>query len=188
MDVRARAACFHCGEPVEGEPATRNSTGGEHVFCCEGCAAAADWIASAHLGDYYRLRSASGTRVDADITDFSAWDREIFLAAQTRIVDADREITVFTQGMRCAACAWLIDRALRSETGVTDATANAITGRVQVRWNPSVVKLSSLMSRLSRLGYRPWLASGEGREQALRLERRTGLMRLGVAGLARCRR
>ena len=183
MDVRARAACFHCGEPVEGEPATRNSAGGEQAFCCEGCAAAADWIASANLGDYYRLRSASGTRVDADVTDFSAWDRETFLAAQTRIIDVDREITVLTQGMRCAACAWLIDRALRSETGVTDATANAITGRVQVRWNPSVVKLSALMSRLSRLGYRPWLASGEGREQALRLERRTGLMRLGVAGL-----
>ena len=155
----------------------------EQVFCCEGCAAAADWIAGADLGDYYRLRSAAGTRVDADTTDFSAWDRDNFLAAQTRSVDSEREITVLTQGMRCAACAWLIDRALRCETGVTDVTANAITGRVQVRWNPSVVKLSSLMSRLSRLGYRPWLASGEGREQALRLERRTGLMRLGVAGL-----
>ena len=183
MDVRARAACFHCGELVADKSATRKIAGVEQRFCCEGCAAAADWIASADLGDYYRLRSASGTRVDADATDFSAWDRDNFLAAQTRIVDSDREITILTQGMRCAACAWLIDRALRSETGVTDATANAITGRVQVRWNPAVVKLSSLMSRLSQLGYRPWLASGEGREQALRIERRTGLMRLGVAGL-----
>ncbi len=183
MDIRARAACFHCGEPVADSPATRRSADVEQVFCCEGCAAAADWIANADLGDYYRLRSASGTRVDTDAVDFSAWDRDNFLAAQTRTIDADREITVLTQGMRCAACAWLIDRALRSETGVTDATANAITGRVQVRWNPSLVKLSSLMSRLSRLGYRPWLASGEGREQALRIERRTSLMRLGVAGL-----
>ncbi len=183
MDVRARAACFHCGEPAADKPASRKIAGVEQLFCCEGCAAASDWIASADLGDYYRLRSASGTRVDADATDFSAWDRDNFLAAQTRLVDSDREITILTQGMRCAACAWLIDRALRSETGVTDATANAITGRVQVRWNPAVVKLSSLMSRLSQLGYRPWLASGEGREQALRIERRTGLMRLGVAGL-----
>ena len=183
MDVRAREACFHCGEVVAEGLATRDVAGFEQVFCCEGCAAAADWIASANLGDYYRLRSASGTRVDADAKDFSAWDRENFLASQTRIVGPDREITVLTQGMRCAACAWLIDRALRSEAGVTDATANAITGRVQVRWNPAVARLSSLMGRLSQLGYRPWLASGEGREQALRLERRTGLMRLGVAGL-----
>ncbi|MCX7041924.1 MAG: heavy metal translocating P-type ATPase metal-binding domain-containing protein [Gammaproteobacteria bacterium] len=183
MDAPARAACFHCGEPVADNPVIRLLARVEQAFCCEGCAAAADWIANADLGDYYRLRSASGTRVDADATDFSAWDRDTFLAAQTRSIDSDREITVLTQGMRCAACAWLIDRALRSETGVTDATANAITGRVQVRWDPSVVKLSSLMGRMSRLGYRPWLSSGEGREQALRVERRTGLMRLGVAGL-----
>ena len=133
MDVRARAACFHCGEPVAEKPATRRIADVVQVFCCEGCAAAADWIANADLGDYYRLRSASGTRVDTDAVDFSARDRDNFLAAQTRTIDADREITVLTQGMRCAACAWLIDRALRSETGVTDATANAITGRVQVR-------------------------------------------------------
>ena len=105
------------------------------------------------------------------------------LAEHSRIVPGGREITVLTDAMRCAACAWLIDRALRRQPGVLDAGANAVTGRVMVAWDPQRVALSTLMQRLAALGYRPWLATGEAREQAQRSERRRWLLRLGVAGL-----
>ena len=183
MDVLVRPACFHCGESTAADPATRRIADVEQVFCCNGCAAAAEWISSANLVDYYRLRSSAGSRIDAAATDFSAWDRAGFLDQQARRVGSALEITLLAQGMRCAACAWLIDRALRAERGVQDASANAITGRVIVRWNPDQVALSSLLGRLSRLGYRPWLASGEAHEAALRQARHRDLMRLGVAGL-----
>jgi Cu2+-exporting ATPase len=183
MDMRARLDCYHCGEPVDGDGALREVSGAEQAFCCEGCAAAADWIAHAKLDDYYRLRSGAGNRVAADAVDYSGWDRDSVLREHAREVDGGREITVLTQGMHCAACAWLIDRALRREAGVLDATANAVTGRVSLRWDPARTTLARLMSRMDALGYRPWLASGKAREQALRLERRRSLMRLGVAGL-----
>ena len=157
--------------------------GQPRVFCCSGCAAAATWIGEASLEDYYRLRSANAGRVAAEPADFSAWDQDVVLGEHSRAVEGGREITVLTDSMRCAACAWLIDRALRQEPGVIDAGANAITGRIVVSWDPRQTAISTLMTRLAALGYRPWLATGEERERALRRERRRWLIRIGVAGL-----
>ncbi len=181
--MRADIACYHCGEPVVGAAIPAIVAGEEYAFCCNGCAAAATWIGDAALGDYYRLRSANAGRVGTDAPDFAAWDRESVLAEHSSVVDGDREITVLTDAMHCAACAWLIDRALRQESGVLDAVANAITGRVVIRWDPQRTALSTLMARMAALGYRPWLATGEAREQAKRRDRKRWLMRLGVAGL-----
>ncbi len=175
--------CHHCGEALPQSPVRADADGGTRDFCCEGCAAAARWIADAHLDDYYRLRSAPGGRVDADAPALAAWDREELLAGHAREVDGGREITVLTDGMRCAACAWLIDRALAREPGVLDSTANAITGRIRIAWDPARTALSKPLARLAALGYRPYLATGEAREAARRRERNRDLLRIGLAGI-----
>lgn len=175
--------CHHCGEPLPQSPVRADVEGTTRDFCCEGCAAAARWILDAHLDDYYRLRSAPGGRVDADAPALAAWDREELLAGHAREVDGGREITVLTDGMRCAACAWLIDRALAREPGVLDSTANAITGRIRIAWDPARTALSQPLARLAALGYRPYLATGEAREAARRRERNRDLLRIGLAGI-----
>jgi len=173
-------SCHHCGEPVAGGPPV---TADGHAFCCQGCAAAATWIQDADLGSYYRLRSANGSRVQADRLDLQSWDRSELLDEHSRAIAGGREIVLLTDGMRCAACAWLIDRALARETGVLDTSANAVTGRIRIAWDPARTTLSALLQRLAMLGYRPYLATGDAREQARLSERRRWLLRLGVAGL-----
>lgn len=175
--------CHHCGEPLPQPPVRADVDGGTRDFCCQGCAAAARWILDAHLDDYYRLRSAPGGRVDADAPALAAWDREELLAGHAREVDGGREITVLTDGMRCAACAWLIDRALAREPGVLESSANAITGRIRIAWDPARTALSQPLARLAALGYRPYLATGEAREAARRRERNRDLLRIGLAGI-----
>ncbi|MBB1087850.1 cadmium-translocating P-type ATPase [Lysobacter sp. SG-8] len=182
--VAPTGACHHCGERLPARECVEIRVGGDaQRFCCDGCAAAARWIEAADLDDYYRLRQAPAGRVGTDLPDYAAFDRAHVLDAHSHAVEGGREITVLTDGMRCAACAWLIDRALRGTRGVLDVTANAVTGRIQVAWNPEVVPLSTLMARLAALGYRPWLATGEARERERRRTRRQWLLRLGVAGL-----
>ncbi|KRA42824.1 heavy metal translocating P-type ATPase [Pseudoxanthomonas sp. Root630] len=180
MDMSV-ARCHHCGEPVA-DGTTARIEGG-HAFCCDGCAAAAAWIEDADLGSYYRLRSAAANRVQATRSDLDSWDRPELLDEHSRAIEGGREIVLLTDGMRCAACAWLIDRALARETGVLDTTANAVTGRIRISWDPARTKLSALLERLAMLGYRPYLATGDAREQARLSERRRWLLRLGVAGL-----
>ncbi|HVI59103.1 MAG TPA: heavy metal translocating P-type ATPase [Luteimonas sp.] len=183
MNARPDTACFHCGEPLPPHPATATIDAATRAFCCEGCAGAAQWIRDADLGDYYALRSAPAGQVGTEPVDFSAWDRDDLLHEHVHAVAGGREITVLTDGMRCAACAWLIDRALRREPGVLDAGANAVTGRIRIAWDPDRTVLSSLLRRVAALGYRPYLSGGEAREQARRAERNRWLLRLGLAGL-----
>ncbi|MHB8912283.1 MAG: heavy metal translocating P-type ATPase [Lysobacter sp.] len=176
-------ACFHCAEPLPPNPVQVATAGLSRAYCCAGCAAAAQWIEQAHLGDYYQLRSQPAARVGTDAIDLSAWDRDDVLADHARDVDGGREIVLLTDGMRCAACAWLIDRALSRAAGVTEVCANAVTGRIRITWQPQRTPLSAVLRVLVSLGFRPYLASGEGRERERRAARNRDLLRLGLAGL-----
>lgn len=179
----APGTCFHCGEPLPASPVAAEVAGATRAFCCQGCSAAACWIGKAGLADYYRLRTAAGLRADPEPTDYAAWDREDVLSGHS-LADGDgRRITVLVEGIRCAACAWLIGRALSGLPGVVEAEANAVTGRLQLHWKPALTPLSAVLERLAALGYRPHLATGEASEQARRAERRDLLKRLAVAGI-----
>ncbi|MFD0737849.1 heavy metal translocating P-type ATPase [Lysobacter koreensis] len=175
--------CHHCGEELPPSPARLQFDGAIRAFCCDGCAAAAQWIREADLGDYYRLRSEHAGRVGTEAVDLRVWDRDEVLAEHALVIEGGREITLLTDGMRCAACAWLIDRVLAREPGVLEATANAVTGRIRLAWDPRRTALSAPLQRLVALGYRPYLASGEARERERRRSRNRDLIRIGIAGL-----
>ena len=186
--VAASGTCHHCGEILPASPVMQESGGRPRGFCCQGCAAAAEWIAAADLDGYYQLRSAGAGeggrgRVGDELPDLAVWDRADVQAGHSRAVEGGREITLLTDGMRCAACAWLIDRALRREAGVLDCGANAVTGRIRIAWDPGRTALSVPLRRLAMLGYRPYLAGSEALERARIRERRQWLLRLGIAGL-----
>ncbi|MFT4178405.1 MAG: heavy metal translocating P-type ATPase [Thermomonas sp.] len=183
-DLPASAsACFHCGEALPAAPAHLRVEGQMRAFCCDGCAAAAQWIRDADLDAYYRLRDKPSARVDADNTSLALWDSEDVQAAHATTIDGGREIVLLTDGMRCAACAWLIDRALSREPGVLEVGANAVTGRIRIQWNPEQTPLSRPLQRLQALGYKPFLAAGEARERERRRERNRWLLRIGIAAL-----
>ncbi len=175
------STCAHCGEPAP-LPVLETFTDGLRVFCCTGCAGAARWIAESGLGDYYRWRSAPGPRIGAD-EDFATWDREEILDAHSESNADTRSIRLAVGGMHCAACAWLIDKALRREAGVRDVRANAMDGRVVLRWAPAEARLSTLLQRIARLGYRPSLPASAAREEERRRARNRRIIGLGIAGL-----
>src|SRR5690606_17626790 len=182
--VSPAGACHHCGEPLPATPAVHAVDGVEQSFCCDGCAAAAQWIDEAGLDDYYRLRSEHAGRVGVEAVDLSVWDRSEIHAEHVHEVPGGREITLLTDGMRCAPWAWLTARALVRGPGVSEASANAVTGRIRLAWDPDRTVLSRPLQRLLALGYKPYLASGEEREKAHRAERNRDLVRMGIAGLA----
>ncbi|ADV26197.1 heavy metal translocating P-type ATPase [Pseudoxanthomonas suwonensis 11-1] len=185
MPATAFAAghCHHCGEALPANARVVELDGQARSFCCQGCAAAAEWIAQADLDGYYRLRSAAAGKVGEELPDLAVWDRADVQAEHSRAIEGGREITLLTDGMRCAACAWLIDRALAREPGVVDCSANAVTGRIRITWDPSRTALSVPLRRLAMLGYRPYLAGSEALERERTRERRRWLLRLGIAGL-----
>ncbi|WP_257388465.1 heavy metal translocating P-type ATPase metal-binding domain-containing protein, partial [Tahibacter caeni] len=181
--AKSGSGCFHCGQALPAQPVTLHIDGAERAVCCDGCGAAARWIRDAGLGQYYRLRQSEASRVDPDHGDFREWMQPDVLAEQAWPVAGGLAIVVLADGLRCAACAWLIDQALLREDGVLDVAANAVSGRIRLSWDPQRVDLCVLLQRLAALGFAPGLSGGSAREQARRRESRRDLVRLGLAGL-----
>ncbi|GAB3035424.1 heavy metal translocating P-type ATPase [Oleiagrimonas citrea] len=177
-------ACFHCGEPVPSDcTLTVRANGVDAPVCCRGCEAAATWIQGLGLSDYYRLRSEPAERAEP-LADFSAWDRPAMARLHVRMHADDRaEVVVLVDGMRCAACGWLIERALGAESGVCEVGVNAPARRVRLVFDPRDTPLSHLLTALARLGYDPHPLDLAALDALRQRESRDALKRLVVAGL-----
>jgi Cu2+-exporting ATPase len=182
----AGAPCFHCGEPIpRGLDIRARITGRDEPVCCHGCKAVAEFITGAGLGDYYKYRDAASTRADeAPRPDrWAAYDRPELVERLTRPEPGGaRSITVLLEGLRCAACSWLADKALSLQSGVLDVSVNPATARARLVWDPQKVRLGDLLRVLEHVGLRPHPLAGEPSEQLALLERRSALKRLAVAG------
>ncbi len=179
----AAGPCFHCGAPLPARGGTRARIGGaEHAFCCGGCEAAATWIHGAGLEGYYKARALPAPLPPADAGPVTGWDAPSFLAAHSVADGTQRRTTLVVEGVRCAACAWLIERALARIPGVRDVSVNAATARLSLAWEPERVALSQPIALLGRLGYRVHRPARDDAAAAAG-ERRASLKRLAIAAL-----
>src|SRR5262245_5540222 len=136
MSASTSGGCWHCGEPLPpGDAIEAIVAGVAHPVCCNGCRAAAEWISTLGLADYYRLRSAPAPRpasIDA-AEHAAAWMRPELARVVVREMPGDRcEAIMAIDGMRCAACTWLIERALGSLPGVEAIRVNASARRARI--------------------------------------------------------
>ena len=84
-------------------------------------------------------------------------------------------------GMHCAACADIVESALRSQLGVVEARVSAAAEVASVRWDPAVTDTASLLETVRRAGYDASPdTSVEARAARIR-ESRLALWRLFVA-------
>jgi Cu2+-exporting ATPase len=159
--------------------------GEDRPVCCPGCAAVATLIADSGLTGFYRYRSGPApTPVADDPDEWTAYDRDALQRTFVQQTDnGEREAVLLIEGLYCAACAWLIEHILTPIDGVRAIEVNPATGRALLRWDPERVALSTLLRRMSEVGYRPHPVDEEGTEPLAMRERRAGLRRLGVAGL-----
>jgi Cu2+-exporting ATPase len=180
-------ACFHCGETIPaGTSLFVVRDGQRRAVCCAGCQAVAELIFSSGLGRYYQFRQELGRKAGEDVAaELSAWegcdDRESLWGAE--LTEGRRELLLQTEGIRCAACAWLIRSHLENLPGVQSTQVDTATGYTRIIWRPEESRLSRLAAGLMELGYKPHLPLAGAEEQGRQDERRSSMKRLGVAGL-----
>lgn len=186
MDAVA-APCFHCGEPCPSSPDLTVEREGERLpVCCLGCKAVSELIFNSGLDRYYQFRDGESRRADLDLESLvAAWrscdDREALWGVPT---DAGRyDLLLQTEGVRCAACAWLIRSRLEPCAGIDRVQVDIGSGYTRICWNPREIALSEIAAELARIGYRPHLPLAEDEERGRLGERRDAMVRLGVAGL-----
>ncbi len=87
------------------------------------------------------------------------------------------------EGMRCAACARTIERAVMAVAGVSAATVNVATHRVSVDFEATRTTLADILAAVSKAGFHPVPLAGPDALAAQTAERRMAIKRIGVAGL-----
>lgn len=180
--------CFHCGgELPQGCGKSVNLGGKTRRVCSADCQHTAEWIANNGLADFYQLRSVSGgpqaSTPPANSIQADDWNSE---ALQKRLLtvrnDGRYELSLLIDGMHCAGCAWLIERALLKLAGVSDIQINPITHRARLSFDRDQTSLGSILGTLQQAGYQPRPLQASALNDARNQENRDLLKRLLVAG------
>jgi Cu2+-exporting ATPase len=178
----ALAACFHCGLPVPAGAGWQVEIGGAmRPMCCPGCEAVAHSIVGCGFGDYYSTR-----------TELSATARgAALIPPQLLLYDVEQggagdaaEAAFSVEGIRCAACVWLIERRLAGVPGVQGADLNVASARLHVRWSRALCKPSDFLGALRTIGYAAYPFDAKQHGEQLERARKTLFRQLFIAGLS----
>jgi P-type Cu2+ transporter len=180
--VKQDVRCWHCGTPAL-KPVFARTPEGDVPTCCAGCAAAVETIHGLGLGDYYCFRGDQLASIPAEGEELSLalFDLPDLVAPFIDEHADERTLTLALDGVHCAACVWLIERALKELPGVRAVSLNLTTLRVRITGTD--FSAGQIARRLHDLGYRPRLPV---RDSQLEEDKRAGrqlLARLLVAGL-----
>jgi len=200
MMMNEIAQCFHCGQPVAASADWHvKIDGAERAMCCPGCAAVAQTIVDIGQTSYYRQRNGYATApggVDSDGTGSAgaagAASAALVPAALALpeddpniIDDGDaRETTLLVEGIRCAACVWLIEHRLRQVDGVQQANLNVATEKLFIRWHKDKTTAAALLEAVRSIGYNAWPYDTTRHDAQLQKASRTLGRQLFVAGLS----
>jgi P-type Cu2+ transporter len=88
------------------------------------------------------------------------------------------------EGIRCAACVWLIEKRLSQVPGLQSADLNVATEKLQVSWDDSLCKPSDILQAVREVGYVAYPFDPIQHGEMLRKNARQLFKRLFVAGLS----
>jgi len=150
-------------------------------FCCQGCVAAAQLIDALSLQSFYELRNT------CEIPAVTQEPRPVlgtedYRAALTSAADGSNTLRLMIPDIRCVACVWLLEQVLSRQSGVQDVHVNFARRRLQIRFS-APAQLEVLVALIQQLGYSAIPDLPDARREAATHQRKTMLLRLGVAGL-----
>jgi Cu2+-exporting ATPase len=157
-------------------------------MCCHGCRAVASLIAGSGLENFYRQRTRYNERPDPsasdDLNQYRVYDDpELAATFSTPNDNGMVDASVLLGGVSCAACTWLIEHALAGLPGVASALVNLQQARLDIRFDPTQLRLSEIFARVDCLGYRPRPFHTSAARQQSADDYRADLRRLAVAAL-----
>lgn len=185
--VDAATACYHCGLPVAHEHEARWNVvidGAARPMCCPGCEAVAHTIVEIGQSAYYRTRTQFAST--ADQAQLIPPELHLYDNADAQFsLDADScEATLAVEGIRCAACVWLIERQLTRLPGVQAANLNVATERLYVRWSKDLCQPGTILQAVREVGYAAYPYDAVRHGEQLRRAGKTLGRQLFIAGLS----
>lgn len=192
MDKKQTLVCYHCSSQILPSDLIEAQLGGQNrAFCCPGCMAIAQTIHGEGLEVFYARRSQSGEKPASYLASneipekLKPYDDPSLLGRFTRADGEDNNLvtTLRLEKIRCAACVWLCEQHLRRNPGVQEVQINYVTQKAIVRFASDKTSLARLLFEIERIGYEAWPFEPSQSLDRAKKERRSLLLRLGVAML-----
>jgi Cu2+-exporting ATPase len=153
-------------------------------MCCPGCEAVAQAIVDNGLTDYYRTRQSLPEGAAAIVPEELGLYDTPELAAHFQGENGTAETTLSIEGIRCAACVWLIEKRLSQVPGLQFAHLNVATEKLRVSWDSAQCKPSDILEAVREVGYVAYPFDPIQHGEMLRKNARQMFKRLFVAGLS----
>jgi len=170
-------SCHLCGLSLKHGPVKWISGGTEFFFCCVGCRQVFIMLMEAsdspdpsqfkktalfkkclEMGIIPGSESDLRQRLAKDPGEYLFSAGQIDLESTTDRENGSVSNTLSTHlrvnDMWCPACAWVIEHALRKESGVVQASCNFSTDRVRCEYNPVQTSPEHIIRTIDHLGYR----------------------------------
>lgn len=174
--------CFHCHSPVpRGKPVTVEIDGQIRALCCPACLAAVQFIRELNLESYYSYRDQCGVDGAREPTikrpEIESLESIVQVSA-----DGSSQLNMLIPDLRCVACVWLLEQVLSRMEGLKEVSVNYSTRRVHVVF-AAPLSVADIAERITALGYTVRPDVPDAARDAFVAERRSMLIRLGVAGI-----
>jgi P-type Cu+ transporter len=152
VEISDAVQCYHCGHLCEDVTWLKDKP-----FCCVGCQSVFEILNENNLCEYYSLEQRSGVSQSTSVsTTFDFLDDALI---RKRLLSFDSKdlskVTFNIPAIHCVSCIWLLENLRKLNAGVLHAEVSFGRKTVTIDFDPKLVKLSSIGTLLSTLGYAP---------------------------------
>lgn len=159
---------------------------GTYRFCCKGCQGIFHLLKDEGLESFYTKMGE--TTLAPPLEQFEASSHFDSLAFHERFVTHDQEgfsqVSLVIEGIHCAACVWLNEKALHKMAGVIEAHINYTNNKARITWDNDTVALSAIIDMIRAIGYNAFPYDISLQESRVNKERKEYYLRMAVATFA----
>lgn len=179
----SKVKCDHCHLEFSDEVMIHD---GEYRFCCKGCQGIFHLLKDEGLESFYdKMGSTTLEPPSEQFEDSTNFDTPAF-AEQfvTQTKEGLLQVSLIIEGIHCAACVWLNEKALHKMEGVIEASINFTTNKARITWDPKTLKLSAIIDMIRAIGYNAFPYDASLQEIRANKERKEYYLRMAVATFA----
>jgi Cu+-exporting ATPase len=175
-----KIACSHCHLEFNEDVMIQD---GEHYFCCNGCQGVFHLLSDEGLDAFYdKVKGVKLAPPTQQYEDSKNFDAPAFYDKFVKTTeDGFSEVSLIIEGIHCAACVWLNEKALINMDGVVATNINYTNNKAKIVWDDEIIKLSQIIDMIRAIGYNAYPYDASLQEVKANQERKDYYLRMAVA-------
>lgn len=175
--------CDHCKLSYHEDVMIKDNINHEtKYFCCKGCQGIYHLLHEEGLDSFYeklgKQTLSPPKKVDDDLEKL---DLDGFKKRYIKEKDGLYEISLIIEGIHCAACVWLNEKALHLADGIIQAQINGTNYKAKIIWDNDIIKLSQIIKIIQSIGYNAYAYDAKLQEEYANSRRKEYYSKLLVA-------